>query len=41
MRPLSHKRAARIYVTLHGLHDSNGSVPEMKNSFRAHQLPLS
>jgi hypothetical protein len=33
MPPFSHKSPTRIYVTLHDLHDSNGSVPEMKNSF--------
>src|SRR5947209_8428051 len=35
MRPRSHKSSAPIYVTLHGLHDSNGSVLEMQNSLPA------
>ena len=30
MRPFSHKSPARVYVTLHGLHDSNGNLRQMK-----------
>jgi hypothetical protein len=40
MRPASHKGAARIYVTLHDLHDSKGTGTETKESLdEALRLP--
>src|SRR5438270_6398669 len=36
MRPPSHKSGGPGYVTLHGLHDSKGSVFETQNSLPHH-----